>query len=46
MGEPDFPENPIPNRMQFEEDFQDFYYLENGRKQGSLMIVVTSAVLV
>lgn len=39
MGAPDYPESPVPDLTQFEEDFEDFYYLESGRKQGSVMII-------
>lgn len=39
MGEPDYPESPIPDWYQFQEDFEDFYYLESGRQKGSVMII-------
>jgi diamine N-acetyltransferase len=38
MGEPDYPESPIPDQKQFNEDFEDFYYMENGNL-GSVMIM-------
>ncbi|HOC28460.1 MAG TPA: GNAT family N-acetyltransferase [Treponemataceae bacterium] len=39
MGEPDYPENPVPDREQFDEDFEDFYYTGEGRRRGSVMII-------
>jgi RimJ/RimL family protein N-acetyltransferase len=39
MGEPDYPESSIPNWIEFQDDFEDFYYLESGRKKGSVMII-------
>ena len=39
MGEPDYPESSIPNWIEFQDDFEDFYYLERGRKKGSVMII-------
>lgn len=39
MGEPDFPNSPIPSRDEFEKDFEDFYYQEAGRFRGSVMII-------
>ncbi|HEX2956032.1 MAG TPA: GNAT family N-acetyltransferase [Chitinispirillaceae bacterium] len=39
MGEPDYPESPIPDWQQFQDDFEDFYYLESGRDKGSVMII-------
>lgn len=39
MGEPDYPESPIPDWIQFQEDFEDFYYLQDGRSKGSVMII-------
>jgi len=39
MGEPDYPESPVPDREQFQDDFEDFYYLESGRGKGSVMII-------
>lgn len=39
MGEPDYPESPIPDQDQFNEDFEDFYYLEAGIRKGSVMII-------
>ena len=39
MGAPDFPESPIPDWEQFQDDFEDFYYLESGRSKGSVMII-------
>lgn len=42
MGGPDYPESPIPDRVQFQNDFEDFYYLESGRHKGSVMIIVNN----
>lgn len=39
MGPPDFPETEIPDREQFEADFEDFYFLESGQDRGSVMII-------
>ncbi|MDC7123934.1 MAG: GNAT family N-acetyltransferase [Spirochaetales bacterium] len=39
MGEPHYPESPIPDWSQFQDDFEDFYYLESGRQEGSVMII-------
>lgn len=39
MGEPDYPESPIPDQKQFNEDFEDFYYLKDGIRRGSVMII-------
>lgn len=39
MGLPDYPESEIPDWTQFENDFEDFYFLESGRMQGSVMII-------
>lgn len=39
MGEPDYLESPIPDWTQFQNDFEDFYYLESGREKGSVMII-------
>jgi diamine N-acetyltransferase len=39
MGIPDYPESPIPDWVQFQNEFEDFYYLESGRQKGSMMII-------
>ncbi len=39
MGNPDYPNSPIPDWSEFKEDFEDFYYLEETRKKGSVMII-------
>ena len=39
MGEPDFPNNPIPSWEEFNEGFEDFYYQEETREKGSVMII-------
>ncbi len=39
MGEPDYPESPVPDWIQFQHDFEDFYYLESGNNKGSVMII-------
>ena len=39
MGAPDYPENPIPDWTQFQNDFEHFYYMEYGRDKGSVMII-------
>lgn len=39
MGEPNFPNSPVPSWDAFNEDFEDFYYQESGRDQGSVMII-------
>lgn len=39
MGKPNFPESPAPNWAQFQEDFEDFYFQEDGREKGSVMII-------
>ncbi len=38
-GPPLYPENPIPTWEMFQEDFEDFYYREDGRQKGSVMII-------
>ncbi len=40
MGEPDYPNSPIPSWEQFKEDFEDFYYQEVTREKGSVMIIL------
>lgn len=39
MGKPNFPESPIPNWLQFQEDFEDFYFQKDGREKGSVLII-------
>jgi len=39
MGKPDYPESPIPDWKQFQEDFEDFYYTEDNQHLGSVMII-------
>jgi RimJ/RimL family protein N-acetyltransferase len=39
MGEPDYPESPIPDWDQFQNDFEDFYYQQEHRDLGSVMII-------
>jgi len=39
MGAPDYPENPIPDWEAFQEGFEDFYYLPDGKTKGSVMII-------
>ncbi len=39
MGKPDYPESPIPDWEQFQEDFKDFYFQEDSREIGSVMII-------
>jgi diamine N-acetyltransferase len=39
MGEPDYPNNPIPSWDEFEGGFEDFYYQEATRGKGSVMII-------
>lgn len=39
LGEPDYPESPVPDWIQFQNDFEDFYYLESGNNKGSVMII-------
>lgn len=39
MGAPDYPNSPIPTWDEFKDDFEDFYYLEEGRQKGSVMII-------
>ena len=39
MGSPDYPESPVPDWNQFNEDFKNFYFLESGQKMGSVMII-------
>jgi RimJ/RimL family protein N-acetyltransferase len=39
MGPPDYPEHPVPDWKQFQEDFEDFYYCEAGQHLGSVMII-------
>lgn len=38
-GEPDYPQSPVPDLEQFNQDFEDFYYTEEGRSRGSVMII-------
>jgi diamine N-acetyltransferase len=38
-GPPAYPENPVPDWDEFQKDFEDFYYLEEGRLLGSVMII-------
>lgn len=40
MGAPDYPNSPIPSWDEFNEDFDDFYYEEEGRAKGSVMIIL------
>ena len=39
MGGKDFSENPIPTWDEFQASFEDFYYTENNRASGSVMII-------
>lgn len=39
MGEPDYPGSPAPDWQEFQEDFEDFYYLESGKNKGAVMII-------
>ncbi len=39
MGAPDYPEAPIPTWDEFNEDFDEFYYQEEARDKGSVMII-------
>lgn len=39
MGEPDYPESPVPDWDQFRNDFEDFYYQKEHQDLGSVMIV-------
>lgn len=39
MGELDYPNSPIPSWEEFKEDFEDFYYQDETREKGSVMIV-------
>ncbi|RHR38595.1 N-acetyltransferase [Parabacteroides sp. AF18-52] len=39
MGGTDFSENPIPTWEEFQEAFEDFYYMESGKESGSVMII-------
>jgi RimJ/RimL family protein N-acetyltransferase len=44
MGEPDYPESPIPSWEEFQEDFADFYFKEESRNLGSVMIIENDSV--
>ena len=39
MGGLNYPNNPILNWDEFNEEFEDFYYQESGRDKGSIMII-------
>ncbi len=39
MGEPDYPENPILDWDQFQNNFEDFYYQTEHQELGSVMII-------
>lgn len=39
MGEPDYPESPVPDWAQFQNDFEDFYYQREHENRGSVMII-------
>lgn len=39
MGLPDYPDQPVPTREEFERDFEDFYFLPADRTQGAVMII-------
>lgn len=39
MGEPDYPENPAPTWEQYLNDFEDFYFIEEEKHLGSVMII-------
>lgn len=39
MGAPDYPENPILTWDEFEEAFEDFYYIEEQKESGAIMII-------
>ncbi len=39
LGPPDYPDHPVPTREEFERDFEDFYFLPTGRRQGSVMLI-------
>lgn len=38
-GLPYYPENPVIDWEQFQEGFEDFYFQEEGREKGSVMVV-------
>lgn len=38
-GAPDYPENPVASWEEYLSNFVDFYFTEDGRKQGSLLII-------
>lgn len=39
MGEPDFPDHPIPTWEEYFEDFEEFYFIEEEKERGSVMII-------
>jgi diamine N-acetyltransferase len=44
MGEPDYPENPVPTREEFDLGFEEFYFKEDTRKLGSVMIIESDGI--
>lgn len=44
MGEPDYPESPVPDWNMFQEDFEDFYYREESQNLGSVMLIEKDSV--
>lgn len=39
MGGADYAENPIPSWEEFQEAFEDFYYMESRKESGAVMII-------
>ena len=38
-GPTDFPQSPVPSWEEFQTDFEDFYFMSDGRSAGSVMII-------
>ena len=41
MGPPDYPEQPVPSWEAFLADFEDFYFLPEGRARGGVDLIVS-----
>ncbi|WP_029906087.1 GNAT family N-acetyltransferase [Prevotella sp. 10(H)] len=39
MGDPYFPDHPIPTWEEYLDDFEDFYFIEDEKEKGSVMII-------
>lgn len=46
MGPPDYPEIPIPTWEEFQDDFEDFYFKEEGRALGAVLMIQSDSEII